>query len=125
MVRQYEYQPCIPTRGTDHDGYRLTARRESTASENGDTQGQPTLLRCVAEPSDHPITGPKLNRLIIEQRLGLFDSFAVIVADDFFEVCEMPVMSDGISPVLCHCSSPRGLNIALFAGERVGSHFSN
>ena len=39
MVRQYEYQPCIPTRGTEvlagpdwfheikHDGYRLIVRR--------------------------------------------------------------------------------------------------
>jgi bifunctional non-homologous end joining protein LigD len=40
MVRQYEYQPCIPTRGTEvpagpdwlheikHDGYRLIVQRE-------------------------------------------------------------------------------------------------
>ena len=40
MVRQYEYQPCIPTRGTKvpagpdwiheikHDGYRLIVQRE-------------------------------------------------------------------------------------------------
>jgi bifunctional non-homologous end joining protein LigD len=40
MVRQYEYQPCIPTRGTEvpagpdwfhevkHDGYRLIVHRE-------------------------------------------------------------------------------------------------
>src|SRR3982751_4388717 len=40
MVRQYEYQPCIPTRGTKvpsgpdwlheikHDGYRLIVERE-------------------------------------------------------------------------------------------------
>jgi bifunctional non-homologous end joining protein LigD len=40
MVRQYEYQPCIPTRGTHvpadpdwlheikHDGYRLIVQRE-------------------------------------------------------------------------------------------------
>jgi hypothetical protein len=51
MVRQYEYQPCIPTRGTKvpagpgwfheikHDGYRLIVRREgkrvAAASQNG------------------------------------------------------------------------------------------
>jgi bifunctional non-homologous end joining protein LigD len=40
MVRQYEYQPCIPTRGTQvpagpewlheikHDGYRLIVQRD-------------------------------------------------------------------------------------------------
>jgi hypothetical protein len=60
------------------------------------------LLRCVLEPSDHPITGPKLDRMIIEQRFGLFEGFAVILADDLLEVCEMFVVSYNISPVLCH-----------------------
>jgi hypothetical protein len=60
----------------------------------------------MTESGDHPITGPQLNRMIIEQRLGLLDSFAVILADECFVVCEMPVVSDGIGPILCHCSYP-------------------
>jgi hypothetical protein len=37
--------------------------------------------------------------MIIKQRLGLLDSVAVILADECFVVCEMPVVSDRIGPI--------------------------
>ena len=54
----------------------------------------------MTAPGNHPIAAPQLNRLIIEKRLSLLDSFAVVLANDCFEVCEMAGLVDDIGPVL-------------------------
>ena len=61
MVRQYEYQPCIPTRGTEvpagpdwfheikHDGYRLIVQREGKRVRLLTRRGYDWSDRYVAE----------------------------------------------------------------------------
>jgi hypothetical protein len=40
------------------------------------------LLRLVTDPGDEPSTTPKLNCGTFENLLGLFDSFAVVFANE-------------------------------------------
>ena len=77
MVRQYEYQPCIPARGTEvpagpdwfheikHDGYRLIVQREGKRvrllTRNGHdwTDRYPLIIEPAQEPPNliHPRWG--------------------------------------------------------------------
>jgi hypothetical protein len=56
------------------------------------------LLR--PEPGDEARAAPKFDRAIIEKRLGLFDGFAIIAANDSPEVFKMFVGSDEIGSVI-------------------------
>jgi hypothetical protein len=91
-------------------GGSLARRRALYSVELRNIQNRPTeaaLLRLVTEPGDEPRAAPKLNHAIIEKRLSLFDSFAIIAADDSPVVCEIFVASEEVRPVIYHNTSPQ------------------
>jgi hypothetical protein len=57
------------------------------------------LLRLVTDPGDEPSTTPKLNRGTFENLLGLFDSFAVVFANEEPVPDKMNRGPDEIGPV--------------------------
>ena len=68
------------------------------------TPTEAVLLR--PEPSDEARAAPKFDHAIIEKRLGLFDGFAIIAANDSSEVFKMFVESDEIGSVIYHGAAP-------------------
>jgi hypothetical protein len=59
-------------------------------------------------PSDEPITTPKLNRGALENLLGFFDSFAVVFANEAPVPNKMVLGTDKIGPVILHVVCPKG-----------------
>jgi hypothetical protein len=65
------------------------------------------LFRLVTDPGDKPRAAPKLNRGTFEKPLGLFDSFAVVLANEAPVSNKMFLRSDEIGPVIWHALCPR------------------
>lgn len=82
------------------------------------------LLRLVADPDHEPFAAPKLNVVTINKALRLRYGFVVVAAHERLECYEMPIITDPISPVICHrCSGGRSSPVRslLTSVDRNGS----
>jgi hypothetical protein len=61
---------------------------------------------CGTDPDDQALAAPKLNVVAVHQPLGFLDWLGIVAADQRLKAYEMPVASDGISPVFDHPESP-------------------
>jgi hypothetical protein len=85
----------------------LTNDEEKTADRGGVTSAKALLLRRLgAETPDESGTAPKLNVPPIQKPFGLLDCRMVVGTNKRLESCETPVVTDGVSAILCHPKSP-------------------
>jgi hypothetical protein len=85
------------------------------------------LLRLTIQSDDEPWAAPELDRTAINQLPGPLDCVGIVIARERSEVDEMPVLSDGISPVIRHprlATTGRSRNI-LPLGELQSAHKIN
>jgi hypothetical protein len=68
---------------------------------NGLTAG----LLCGIQAFNEPLAAPKLNWIFFNKAFGLFDSFAIVSANERFESYEMPVGPDDVRAVISHLKS--------------------
>ena len=61
----------------------------------------------MTDPGDETRAAPKLKRGTFEYCLGLFDSFAVVLANEASIPDKMNLRPDEISPVICHALRPK------------------
>jgi hypothetical protein len=61
----------------------------------------------VTDPGDKTRAAPKLNRGTFEYLLGLFDSFAVVLANEPSIPEKMNLRPDEIGPIICHALRPK------------------
>jgi hypothetical protein len=66
----------------------------------------------VTDPGDEARAAPKLNRGTFEYLLGLFDSFAVVLANEPSIPDKMNLRPDEIGPVIYHCVASEGIGYA-------------
>jgi hypothetical protein len=59
-----------------------------------------SLLRL--KPDDQTVATPKLNVVAMDQALRLLNRLGIVVADHRLEAYEVPVVSDGKRPIICH-----------------------
>ena len=71
-----------------------------TRNASMELQTEAALLLLVTDPGDEPSATPKLNRGTFKNLLGLFDSFAVVFANEDPVPEKMNRRSDEIGPVI-------------------------
>jgi hypothetical protein len=52
------------------------------------------------------LAAPKLNIVPVNQTAGLLDCLCIVGANQRFESNEMPIVTNGVSPILCHPKVP-------------------
>jgi hypothetical protein len=74
---------------------------------------------CGVQALNESVAAPKLDRVLGDEALGPFDSFAVVSTNERFESYDMPVVADEVGAVLCHPKSPLpdGLIVCLLFGR--------
>ena len=61
---------------------------------------------CDVQALNESGAAPKLDRMLGDEALGPFDSFAVVSTNERFESYDMPVVADEVGAVICHPKSP-------------------
>jgi hypothetical protein len=64
------------------------------------------LIRLAANPAYEAVAVPKLNVVVVNHALGNGYRLAIVATDERFKSDEMPVVPNGIRPILGHRGLP-------------------